>query len=143
MSFNLLPVAGSRISGDTAWAAVFRRQPEPVTLKASHVAIQGDPKEICLPIGFRVFSDGPSYFHGGLSLQEAVIPVIIYRAGRRPLVPSGKPKIEIRYRTERFTSRVIGLKFHLQGDLFFSSGQSADRGLQWGGSEGQGSGRSG
>ena len=89
-----------------------------ITLKAGHVGIQGDLQEVCLPIAFRVFSDGPSYFHGGLSLQEAVIPLIIYRAARRTPTSGGRPEIDIRYRSERFTSRVIGLKFHLQGDMF-------------------------
>jgi len=89
-----------------------------ITLKAVHVGIQGDVQEICLPIGFRVFSDGEGYFHGGLSLQEAVVPVIVFRAGGETETVSGKPEIDIRYRSDRFTSRVIGLKFHLQGDIF-------------------------
>ncbi|RJQ50959.1 MAG: PglZ domain-containing protein [Desulfobacteraceae bacterium] len=89
-----------------------------VTLKAGHVGIQGDVLEICLPIGFRVFSDGEGYFHGGLSLQEAVVPVIVYRAGRSSEGKGMKPGIDIRYRSNKFTSRVIGLKLHLQGDLF-------------------------
>jgi len=80
-----------------------------VTLKAGHVGIQGDVGEICLPIGFRVFSDGEGYFHGGLSLQEAVVPVVLFRAGRGKRDPVGKPEIDIRYRSEKFTSRVIGL----------------------------------
>jgi len=89
-----------------------------ITLKAGHVGIQGDVQEICLPIGFRVFSDGEGYFHGGLSLQEAVVPVIVFRADGETETVSGKPEIDIRYRSDRFTSRVIGLKFHLQGDIF-------------------------
>lgn len=97
--------------------------PGTITLKAGHVGIQGDLQEICLPIGFRVFSDGPSYFHGGLSLQEAVIPVIIYRAGQDAPASAGKPEIEIRYRSDKFTSRVIGLKFHLQSDMFGTASQ--------------------
>ena len=94
-----------------------------VTLKAGHVGVQGDLQEVCLPIGFRVFSDGPSYFHGGLSLQEAVVPVIIYRAGDDAPGGGGKPEIDIRYRSDKFTSRVIGLKFHLQGDMFATTAQ--------------------
>jgi hypothetical protein len=47
------------------------------------VGIQGDVQEVCLPIGFRVFSDGEGYFHGGLSLQEAVVPVIVFRRGEK------------------------------------------------------------
>lgn len=94
-----------------------------ITLKAGHVGIQGDVKEICLPIGFRVFSDGEGYFHGGLSLQEALVPVVFFRAGREKPGGAGKPEIEIRYRSDKFTSRVIGLKFHLQGDIFGTAAQ--------------------
>jgi len=89
-----------------------------ITLKAGHVGIQGDVQEVCLPIGFRVFSDGEGYFHGGLSLQEAVVPVVVFRAGGEKPSAAGKPEIDIRYRSDKFTSRVIGLKFHLQGDMF-------------------------
>jgi hypothetical protein len=89
-----------------------------ITLKAGHVGIQGDVEEVCLPIGFRVFSDGDGYFHGGLSLQEAVVPVVLFRAGRDTETAAGKPEIDIRYRSDKFTSRVIGLKLHLQGDIF-------------------------
>ncbi len=89
-----------------------------ITLKAGHVGIQGDVQEVCLPIGFRVFSEGEGYFHGGLSLQEAVVPVVVFRAGREKPSAAGKPEIDIRYRSDKFTSRVVGLKFHLQGDMF-------------------------
>jgi len=89
-----------------------------VTLKAGHVGVQGDVQEVCLPIGFRVFSEGEGYFHGGLSLQEAVVPVIVFRAGREKEAAAGKPGIDVRYRSDKFTSRVIGLKFHLQSDMF-------------------------
>jgi hypothetical protein len=89
-----------------------------ITLKAGHVGIQGDVQEVCLPIGFRVFSDGEGYFHGGLSLQEAVVPVVVFRAGGEKQTTAGKPEIDVRYRSDKFTSRVIGLKFHLQSDMF-------------------------
>lgn len=89
-----------------------------VTLKVGHVGIQGDAQELCLPIGFRVFSEGEGYFHGGLSLQEAVVPVVVFRAGREKQSTAGKPEIDVRYRSDTFTSRVIGLKFHLQSDMF-------------------------
>jgi hypothetical protein len=89
-----------------------------ITLKAGHVGIQGDVQEICLPIGFRVFSEGEGYFHGGLSLQEAVVPVLVFRAAAAESARASKPEIEILYRSDRFTSRVIGLKFYLRGDMF-------------------------
>jgi hypothetical protein len=89
-----------------------------ITLRAGHVGIQGDVKEICLPIGFRVFSGGEGYFHGGLSLQEAVVPVVVFRAEKGEAGVSTKPEIDIRYRSDKFTSRVIGLKVHLHSDIF-------------------------
>jgi len=89
-----------------------------LTLKAGHVGIQGDVQEICLPIGFRVFSEGDGYFHGGLSLQEAVVPVVAFRASAAESGMAGKPEIEILYRSDKFTSRVIGLKFYLRSDMF-------------------------
>jgi hypothetical protein len=92
-----------------------------VILKAGHVGVQGDVEEVCLPIGFRVFFEGEGYFHGGLSLQEAVVPVIMLRAEGGKLNAAGKPEIDIRYRSDKFTSRVIGLKFHLQSDMFGTS----------------------
>ncbi|OPY73253.1 MAG: PglZ domain protein [Syntrophorhabdus sp. PtaU1.Bin002] len=89
-----------------------------VTLKAGHLGVEGDVQEVCLPIGFRVFSEGEGYFHGGLSLQEAVVPVIVFRARREKQAVAGKPEIDVRYRSDKFTSRVIGLKFRLQSDMF-------------------------
>jgi hypothetical protein len=90
-----------------------------IILKAGQVGIQGDVEDICLPVGLSVFSHGDGYFHGGLSLQEAIVPVVVFRAGGEPPVAAGKPEIEIRYRSDRFTSRVIGLTFYLQqSDLF-------------------------
>ena len=80
-----------------------------ITLKVAHVGIQGDVQEICVPIGFRVFSAGDGYFHGGLSLQESVVPVVTFRAVEEAQAVSGKPQIDIRYRSDKFTSRVIGL----------------------------------
>ncbi|ACZ61421.1 PglZ domain-containing protein [Dehalococcoides mccartyi] len=89
-----------------------------ITLKASNLGIQGDVHDVCLPVGFRVFSEGEGYFHGGLSLQEAVVPVVVFQAGAEKQSTAGKPDIDILYRSDKFTSRVIGLKFRLQGDMF-------------------------
>lgn len=92
--------------------------PGTVTFKAEQVGIKGDVEDICIPVGFKVFSDGSGYFHGGLSLPEAVIPVVVLRATGEREVETGKPVIEIRYRSDRFTTQVIGLKIYLQENLF-------------------------
>lgn len=93
--------------------------PGTLTLRATHVGVQGDFQDLCVPGGFKVFTAGEGYFHGGLSLQEAVVPVVFLKSGRSAGVGSGKLQIEIRYRSDRFTSRVIGLRLYLQQtDLF-------------------------
>jgi hypothetical protein len=91
---------GSSISG----------APGVMVLRAPHVNIIGPVKEFAVPRGLSAFVAGQGYFHEGLSLQECVIPVVILQA-RGPR-PSGKvvEEVEIRYRSDRFTSRVIGVK---------------------------------
>lgn len=88
--------------------------------RTSHVGMQSEIPDICFPLGYRVFSDGSGYFHGGLSLQEAVLPIVTIRASSKAVAQPGKPDIEIRYKSDRYTSRVIGLKLFLQGDILAS-----------------------
>jgi len=76
---------------------------------AARIGIQGDATEWAVPNGFGVYSRGSGYFHGGLSLQECVLPVITLRAKGRP-AEQGADDIELRYRSDKFTGRVIGVK---------------------------------
>ena len=89
-----------------------------VIYKAEHLGLSGDIEDICIPKGLKVFSYGSGYFHGGLSLQEALIPVVVIRSKASGEVMTGKPEIEISYREDRFTSRVIGLQVYWKGNLF-------------------------
>jgi hypothetical protein len=89
-------------------------------MKAGSVGLNGDITDVCVPVGFRVFADGEGYFHEGMSLQECVIPLIVLRQDEAAPEPSGRPQISIRYRADRFTSRVIGLKIHYQADIFMT-----------------------
>src|SRR5207245_2282793 len=52
---------------------------------------------------------GEGYFHEGISLQECVLPVVAVRVRTRS-TGQGKQEVSIRYRSDKFTSRVIGLK---------------------------------
>lgn len=89
-----------------------------VTLKAGRLGIQGDVEDFCMPVGYRVFSQGEGYFHEGLSLQEALVPVVMVRGGGEGVPTAGRPEVKIRYRSDKFTSRVIGLKVFAETDLF-------------------------
>ncbi len=89
-----------------------------VTFKGEHLGIKENVEDICLPAGYKVFAGGLGYFHGGLSLPEAVLPVVVLRAAGEREICTGKPKIEVRYRSDQFTSRVIGLQLYLEGNIF-------------------------
>jgi hypothetical protein len=77
---------------------------------AIKLGIQGDMSDLVLPEGFGLYARGSGYFHGGLSLQESLIPVISVTATQKIDDQSGSQEIKIIYRSDTFTSRVIGLK---------------------------------
>ena len=92
--------------------------PGTILLPAADVGIQGAPEEICVPVGFKVFSTGEGYFHEGVSLQECVLPAVVVRVRTRG-TGQAKQEVSIRYRSDKFTSRVIGLKVqYASGGLF-------------------------
>jgi hypothetical protein len=86
------------------------RSPGVTIMKAQHVGITGPVQEYAVPSGLTAFVAGHGYFHEGLSLQECIVPVVVLKArGVRP-AGSGREEVEIRYRSDRFTSRVVGVK---------------------------------
>ena len=88
-----------------------------VVLRADDVGIRGAAEDICVPVGFKVFSAGEGYFHEGISLQECVLPAVVVRVKIRE-TGQGKQEVSIRYRSDSFTSRVIGLKLQFATGLF-------------------------
>jgi hypothetical protein len=77
---------------------------------AVHLGILGDLPDLVVPDGFGLYSDGSGYFHGGLSLQESLIPVIIVTAAQKTVDQAGVQDIQIKYRSNTYTSPVLGLK---------------------------------
>ena len=77
---------------------------------AGYLGIRGDLPDLVLPDGFGLYAYGSGYFHGGLSLQEAIIPVITVNVQQKPSEQAGTQEIKILYRSSTFTSRVLGLK---------------------------------
>lgn len=80
-----------------------------LTLPATHVGIRGPVEELVVPTGFKTFGNGGGYFHEGLSLQECLTPVVVVQT-RRPTTAAGASEVTISYRSDRFTSTIIGLK---------------------------------
>ncbi len=93
------------------------RSPGVTVLEAAYLGITGPVREYAVPSGLTAFVAGHGYFHEGLSLQECLVPVVALQArGLRPF-GSGSEEVEIRYRSDRFTSRVVGVKVWLNSLL--------------------------
>jgi len=86
--------------------------PGVLILPAREVGILGPVEDFAAAADFKTFQAGSGYFHEGLSLQECVVPVVVVRA-RRPPAASGGVQVSIAYRSDRFTSSVVGVKLQL------------------------------
>jgi hypothetical protein len=86
-----------------------------LVLPASDLGIQTDPPglDVAYPTGYKTYRDDAGYFHEGLSLQECVIPLIILRADAVEAPIGGSEQVVISYRSDRFTTTVIGLTVQL------------------------------
>lgn len=86
------------------------KSPGVTVFEANHVGVIGPVKEYAVASGLTAFAAGAGYFHEGLSLQECIVPIVVLQArGTRPM-GTGAEEVEIRYRSDRFTSRVVGLR---------------------------------
>lgn len=115
---EILPgdVVSATPNGDWAWSKrrfLLGRQVREAAgtrvLNARRLGISGDISELVVPNGFGVYSDGSGYFHGGVSLQECVLPLIIVHANP-PAGISVPEELRLSYRSEQFTSHVLGIK---------------------------------
>jgi hypothetical protein len=86
--------------------------PGVLVLRAQDVGIVGPVEDFAAAADFKTFQAGAEYFHEGLSLQECVVPVVVLR-GRRQQLAGGGEQVSISYRSDRFTSSVVGLKLQL------------------------------
>lgn len=78
-----------------------------LVVSAGKVGIRGDFSQAAMPRSMAPYRSGHLYFHGGASLAEAVVPVLIARLDRgAPTVPR-KPNIELSYKrgAKRITTR--------------------------------------
>jgi len=83
---------------------------------ARAVGINGPIEEFAAAAGFKTFGDVGGYFHEGLSLQECIVPVLTVQTQRMMATASGAV-VTIAYRSDRFTSAVVGLKLRADSML--------------------------
>jgi len=92
-----------------------------VTLPAATLGIRGDWNQVAGPRAMVAYRAGQVYFHGGLSLQETLVPVISVHlaastasAGRRPTVT-----LSYKHGAKRVTTRLPMVEVTIgSGDLF-------------------------
>jgi hypothetical protein len=99
--------------------------PGVLVLEAERVGIlaPADLADFATASGFKTFQAGEGYFHEGLSLQECIVPVVALRATssvNSAGAASGAEQVAISYRSNRFTSPVIGLKLTLASAPMFA-----------------------
>ena len=92
-----------------------------IVLPAAHLGIKGNVNQVALPRAMVAYRAGQWYFHGGASLQEAVVPVISVRLQPLEQQLSKGPSITLRYKrgAKRITTRLPVVEIEAgQGDLF-------------------------
>ena len=93
-----------------------------LVLPADKLGIRGDIARVAMPRSMAPYREGHSYFHGGASLQEAVVPVLVVRfGGTTP--ETGTVKIEIAYKNgaKRVTTRNPVIEIWLSTDDIFAA----------------------
>ncbi len=88
-----------------------------LVLPADFLGIKGAFNQAAVPRAMVAYRAGVTYFHGGLSLQEAVVPVIAVKI--TPLAPKRTETIEVRlsYRggREKITTRLPVININVRG----------------------------
>jgi PglZ domain len=92
--------------------------PGVVVLSAPSLGIPGDVDDVAVPTGFRVYARDAEFFHEGISLQECLVPLVTLQIRDEPIVTrQGGEHVEVIYKRDQFTSRIVGLKLRLDALL--------------------------
>jgi len=104
----------ARLSGD--WENVHERallgegptDSRHFCLHIERAGIHGDFKNFAGPLSLAAYKSGLLYCHGGVSLQECIVPVIQLKFAGDPQQPIGDAKIELKYKNDakQITTRV-------------------------------------
>lgn len=98
-----------------------------LVVSAEKLGVKGEFAQVAMPRGMVSYRSGHLYFHGGASLQEAVVPVLIASLGDAETEETRRIDIEIAYKNgaTRVTTRVPVIDVTLMADMF-----SQDRTLE-------------
>jgi len=93
-------------------------------IAAGKVGIRGDFSQFAGPRSMAPYRSGLLYFHGGASLQEAVVPVLTAKLEVAAQPPMAKAKVTLSYKrgAKRITTRLPVVDVLLEGADLFSHG---------------------
>ena len=95
---------------------------------ADKVGIRGDFAQIAIPRSMAPYRAGHLYFHGGASLAEAVVPILIARLEIHGQPEMRKVLVELSYKNgaKRVTTQLPVIEVKLVSDDIFSQGESLE-----------------
>ena len=91
-------------------------------LDAEKAGIRGDFEKIAGPLSMASYKSGMLYYHGGLSLQECVVPVITMQLGKVEQAPISQASVSLTYKNgaKRITTRLPDVELALETQDMFS-----------------------
>jgi hypothetical protein len=97
-------------------------------IPAERAGIRGDFAQLAGPRGIVAYRTGVLYFHGGASLQEAVVPVIAVRLGAGTPKEQRRFDISVTYKrgAKKITTRLPVVEVSVKGSDLFSMGAEVE-----------------
>ncbi len=95
---------------------------------ADHLGIRGDFNQVAGPRGMVAYRDGLLYFHGGASLQEAVVPVITIKLQTESESGPKNYEFKMTYRrgANKITTRLPVIELSATASSLFSQGSDME-----------------
>lgn len=99
-----------------------------LVVSAEKVGIRGDFSQVALPCSMAPYRSGHLYFHGGASLAEAVVPVLVARLDTAAHGELRKVVVELSYKNgaKRITTRLPVIEVILVADDMFLQDMSVE-----------------
>ncbi|MFU0842380.1 MAG: hypothetical protein ACFWTZ_07230 [Burkholderia sp.] len=85
---------------------------------AAFLGIRTNVPQAAFPTALCAYKDGKRYFHGGLSLPEAIVPVITARLEQQKANQTSDRSVTFTRRKDLYTSRIVRLELTLNDSLF-------------------------
>ena len=95
--------------------------PANLVLPAMMLGIKGDINQVAVPRALVSYRAGLTYFHGGLSLQEAIVPVLSLKIKASQISPSSKMNVVMSYKqgAKKITTRRPVIELIASSDELF------------------------